>query len=74
VRRRREIFRCDECIKKSIVTVKATFQCLAHATIITMAMVNGDLKYKSYRKGRCMKQLVQDLLSSSDLDSLMVGF
>ena len=38
-------------IKKSIVTVKAAFLCLAHALIIAMARVNGDPNYASYRDG-----------------------
>ena len=41
-------------IKKSIVTVKAGFLCLAHALIIVMARVNGDPKYKSYKDGKAL--------------------
>ena len=55
-------------IKKGIVTVKEAFYCLAHALIIAMARVNGDPKYKSYRKGRGMKQPVEDLLNASGVD------
>jgi hypothetical protein len=33
-------------VKRSIVVLKATFLCLAHALIIAMARVNGDPKYK----------------------------
>ena len=39
-------------IKKSIVTVKASLNCLAYALIIAMARVNGDPKYQSYRDGK----------------------
>jgi hypothetical protein len=49
-------------IKKSIVVVKAAFLCLAHALIISMARVNGDPKYKSYRDGYAMKEPVEELL------------
>jgi len=41
-------------IKKSIV-VKAACLCLDNALIITMAKVNVDPKYASYRKGKCLK-------------------
>jgi len=54
-------------IKKSIVVVKATFLCLAHA-LIAMARVNGDPKYKLYRKGYGLKQPIQELLSASGVD------
>jgi len=42
-------------IEKSIVFVKAAFLCLANALNIAMSRVNGDTKYTSYRKGRCLK-------------------
>jgi len=54
-------------IKKSIDKLKEGFLCLAHALIIAMARVNGDLKYKSYKDGKSLKQTVQDLLSVSDV-------
>jgi len=38
-------------IKKSIVVVKATFFCLAHALIIAMAGVNGDPKFNHIGMG-----------------------
>jgi len=38
-------------IKSSIVRVKAAINCLAYPLIITMARVNGDTKYLSYRQG-----------------------
>jgi hypothetical protein len=43
---------------KSTVAVKAAFLCLAHALIIAIAQVNGDPKYASYRRGRCIKKPV----------------
>jgi hypothetical protein len=48
-------------IKKSIVVVKVAFPCLTHALAIVMALVNKDLKYVSYRHGRCSKEPVQEL-------------
>jgi len=54
-------------IKKSIV-VKVAFMYLAHALIIAMSRVNGDPMYISYRKGRCLNQPVQDLVSASGVD------
>ena len=55
-------------IEKSIVVMKAAFLCLDHALIIAMARVNGDPKYDSNRKGRCLKQPVQVLLSPSGVN------
>ena len=55
-------------IKKSIVTVTAVINCLAHALIIAIARVNGVPKYKSYRNGRGMKKPVEDLLKASGVD------
>jgi hypothetical protein len=48
--------------------VKEAFLCLAHAIIIAMTKVEGDLMYKSYRKVRCLKQTVQELLNGSGAD------
>ena len=45
-------------IKRSIVAVKATVLCLAHALIIAIAHVDGDPKYASYRRGNCIKKPV----------------
>jgi len=55
-------------IKKSIVTVKAAFLCLAHALIIAMAKVNGDSNFKLYSNGRCLKERVEELLKASGVD------
>ena len=55
-------------IKKSIVTLKAAFLCLAHALIIDMAKVNGDSKYDSYRHGKGLKKPVEKLLKASGVD------
>jgi hypothetical protein len=55
-------------IKKSVVVMKTAFFCLAHALIITMAQVNFDPKYKSYRDGHLLDQTVEDLLKASGVD------
>jgi len=55
-------------IKKSIVTVKTAFLCLAHALIIAMAKVNGDSKFKSYSNGYGLKEPVEELLNASGVD------
>jgi hypothetical protein len=60
-------------IKKSIVTVTAVINCLAHALVIAIARVNGDPKYKSYRNGRGMKQPVEDLLKASGFNLRNAG-
>jgi len=54
-------------IKKSIV-VKAAFLCLAHALIIAMVRVNGDLKYALYRQDKCINKPFEDLLKASGVD------
>jgi len=59
-------------IKKSTV-INAAFLCLFHARIIAMARVNGDPKYKLYRKSRGLKQPVEDLLHASGVNLLNAG-
>jgi hypothetical protein len=61
-------------IKKSIVTVKAAINCLAHALIIAIARVNGDPKYPYYRDGRGMKKPVEDLLNASGVNLCNAGW
>jgi len=48
-------------IKKSIVTVKASLNCLAYALITAMARVNGDPKFQlySYRLNKGLKNLLK---------------
>ena len=48
--------------------MKAAFLCLAHALIIAMARVNNDPKYKLYRKGKGLKQPVEELLNALSVD------
>ena len=46
-------------LKKSVVLVKASENCLAHAKIIAIAKVENDSNYKAYRKGRKIRPVVQ---------------
>ena len=39
-------------LKRSIIEVKAKYNCLAHALIIAISRVNYDPNYKSYRDGK----------------------
>ena len=55
-------------IKKSIVSVKAAFNCLAYSLIIAMARLNGVPKYQSYRHGKCLKQPADYLMKASGVD------
>jgi len=50
---------------KKVIVVKAAFLCLAHALIIATARMNGDPKYALYRRGKCMKKPVEDLMKTS---------
>ena len=51
-------------IKKSILTVKASINCLAYQLIIAMTRLNGNPNYQSYRHDKGMKQPVEDLLKA----------
>jgi hypothetical protein len=55
-------------LKKSIVEVKAETNCLAHALNIAIAKVNNDSKYKSYRQGRKILRMVDQLLEATGID------
>jgi hypothetical protein len=55
-------------LKTSVVEVKASENCLAHAIIIAMAKVENDPNYKAYRKGRKIRPVVQELLDKTRLD------
>ena len=55
-------------LKTSIVDVKAEENCLAHALIISIAKVENDPDYKAYRQGRKIRQVVQTLLDTTDID------
>jgi len=54
--------------KQSIVKVKATDNCLAHALIIAIARVEKDSNYDSYRKVWKILPVVRELLEMIGID------
>ena len=55
-------------LKRSVVEVKTSENCLAHALIIAIAKVENDPDYKAYRIGRKIRPVVQKLLAKTGLD------
>ena len=55
-------------LKRSIVSVKATHNCLAHALVIAMARVENDDNYTAYRKGYKIEPIVSELLARTGID------
>ena len=55
-------------LKRSVVEVKTSENCLAHAIIIAIAKVENDPDYKAYRQGRKIRPVVQKLLGKTGLD------
>ena len=55
-------------LKRSIVEVKSEENCLAHAVLIAIVRVDNDANYKSYRKGRKIRPVVQALLQETGID------
>jgi hypothetical protein len=49
-------------LKKSIVKVTSETNCLAHALLIVIAKITNDPNYNSYRKGRKLGPVVNQLL------------
>jgi len=49
-------------LQTSVVEVKATENCLAHAIIISIAKAENDPNYKTYQQGRKILPVVQTLL------------
>jgi len=60
-------------LKRSIVEVKSSENCLAHAIIIAIAKLENDPNYKAYRQGRKMRPVVQKLLAETGLDPTESG-
>jgi len=50
-------------LKTSVVEVKASENCLAHAIIIAITKVQNDPNYKAYRKGRKIRPVVQEMIA-----------
>jgi len=55
-------------LKRSVVEVKATENCLAQALIIAIAKAENDPDYKAYRQGRKILPVVQKLLAKTGID------
>ena len=55
-------------LKRSIVEVNAEEKYLAHALVIATAKVDKDPKYKAYVQGRKLRQVVQTLLETTNID------
>ena len=55
-------------LKKSVVELKASENCLARAIIIGIAKLENDPDYKPYQQGRKIRLVVQTLLSKTGLD------
>ena len=54
--------------KKSIIQVKDTENCLAHALIIAIARIDNDSIYESYRKCWKIRPVVLDLIEKTVID------
>ena len=54
-------------LKRSIIDVKATDNCLAHAIIIAIARVENDPEYVAYRRVYKIRPVVQKLLAESGI-------
>ena len=55
-------------LKKSIIQIKATENCLAHALILAIARIDNVSNYESYRKGWKIRPVVRDLLEKTGID------
>jgi hypothetical protein len=53
---------------KSIIEVKAETNCLAHARIIAIAKITRDPNYNSYRRGRKIHPVVDNLLAKTGIN------
>ena len=54
--------------KRSIVEVRATDNCMAHALIIHIARLEKDSNYDSYRRGWKILSVVRNLLETTCID------
>jgi hypothetical protein len=55
-------------LKRSVVEVKASENCLAHAIIIAIAKAENDPNNTSYCDGRKICQVVRKLLAKTGID------
>ena len=54
-------------LKRSVVEVKASENCLIHAIIIAIAKLENDPDYKAYVQGRKIHPVIQKLLAVTDI-------
>ena len=52
-------------MQASVVEVKASENCLAHAIIILIAQAENNPNYKAYRKDRKIRSVVQNMLAKT---------
>jgi hypothetical protein len=55
-------------LKRSVVEMQATENCLAHAIIIAIAKAENDPVYVAYRRGYKTRPVVQNLLAKTGID------
>jgi hypothetical protein len=55
-------------LKRSIIEVNAENNCLAHVLLIEISRITNDPNYNAYRKGRKIRQAVQNLLEDTGID------
>ena len=55
-------------LKRSIVEVKSETNCLAHAILISIAKITNDPNYTTYRKGRKLGTVVNQLLQTTGIN------
>jgi hypothetical protein len=55
-------------LKRSIVVVKAEYNCLSHALIIAIAKVDDNPNYTSYSDCRKIRPVVQNVLVTTGVD------
>ena len=55
-------------LKRSVVEVNVSENCLSHAIIISIAKVENYLNYKAYVQGRKIRPDVQKLLTETGLE------
>jgi hypothetical protein len=60
-------------LKRSVIEVKAENNCLAHALIVTIARLEKDPNYQSYRKGNKIRPVVARLLEATGIDQTNGG-
>jgi len=55
-------------LKRNVVEVQATENCLAHAIVIAIGKAENDSEYVAYRRGYKIRPVVQKLLAKTGID------